>query len=88
MTEIGVPPKLRHTRSAGQSVARRAPAPGRVHNKQVQTANYDGHYSRIHGAHQILTHSRVYKVSNNDKSLVHSVGRFNSTGGCDHRWMF
>jgi hypothetical protein len=47
MTEIGVQPKWRHTRSVGQSIAGRAPGwsgPSRVNNKQLTTMDIVAEY--------------------------------------------
>ncbi len=47
-TEHDLPPKWRHTRSVGQSVAGRAPGwsgPSRTNNNE---ASYRGHCSRLH----------------------------------------
>jgi hypothetical protein len=47
LTENGVPPKWRHTRSVGQSIAGRAPGwsgPSRVNNKQLTTMDIVAEY--------------------------------------------
>jgi hypothetical protein len=47
VTENGVPPKWRHTRSVGQSIAGRAPGwsgPSRVNNKQLTTMDIVAEY--------------------------------------------
>jgi hypothetical protein len=47
VTEIGVPPKWRHTRSDGQSIAGRAlgwSGPSRVNNKQLTAMDIVAEY--------------------------------------------
>jgi hypothetical protein len=47
LTENGVPPKWRHTRSVGQSIAGHAPGwsdPSRVNNKQLTTMEIVAEY--------------------------------------------